>query len=116
MRISTAAIADEHRRCHLGHRRCPHLRLPPLSRHRLPHVHVAHLEPDGVVDDAVHDRVRVHAAAEPRVPVLLSEQRAQDGRRPLVAQLEKLASEEDPEPGLGDSQVDGPASSRCLTE
>ena len=42
------------------------------------------------MDDAVHDRVRVHAAAEPRVPVLLSELRAQDGRCPPVAQLEKL--------------------------
>ena len=42
------------------------------------------------MDDSVHDRVRVHAAAEPRVPVLLPELRAQDGRRPPVAQLEKL--------------------------
>lgn len=42
------------------------------------------------MDDAVHDRVRKHAAAEPRAPVLLSELRAQDGRRPPVAQLEKL--------------------------
>ncbi len=41
------------------------------------------------MDDTVHDRVRVHAA-EPRVPVLLSELRAQDGRCPPVAQLEKL--------------------------
>lgn len=67
-----------------------HLRLPTLSRHCLPHVHVAHLDPGGIVDDAVHDRVRVHAAAEPRVPVLLSELRAQDGRCPPVAQFEKL--------------------------
>ena len=45
--------------------------------------------PDGVVDDAVHDRVRVHAAAEPRVPVLLSDcvHRTVDAS---VAQLEKL--------------------------
>ena len=90
MRISTAAIADEHRRRRLGRRRCPRLRLPPLSRHRLPHVHVVHLEPGGVAGDAVHDRVRVHAAAELRVPVVLPELRAQDGRRPAVTQLEKL--------------------------
>ena len=36
-----------------------------------PHVGLAHVDPDRVVRDSVHDRVRVDPAAEPRVPVLL---------------------------------------------
>ena len=35
------------------------------------HVHLAGLDPEGVVDDAVHDRVGVDSAAEALVPVLL---------------------------------------------
>lgn len=79
----------EHRRRRHGHRRSPRLRPPPLSRHRLPHVHVAHLEPATVADDAAMI-ASVLTHAEPRVSVLLSELRAQDVRCPPVAQLEKL--------------------------
>lgn len=43
-----------------------------------PHVHLSHLYPRGVVDDAVHDGVGVDAAAEPGMPVLLLELRAED--------------------------------------
>ena len=46
----------------------------------LPHVGLAHVDPDRVVHDPVHDCVRVDPAAEPRVPVLLLELGAEDGR------------------------------------
>lgn len=51
--------------------------LPPLAV-LSPHVHLSHLYPRGVVDDAVHDAVGVDAAAEPVMPVLLLELRAED--------------------------------------
>lgn len=50
---------------------------PPLAV-LSPHVHLSHLYPRGVVDDAVHDAVGVDAAAEPVMPVLLLELRAED--------------------------------------
>lgn len=52
-------------------------RYPPLAV-LSPHVHLSHLYPRGVVDDAVHDAVGVDAAAEPVMPVLLLELRAED--------------------------------------
>ena len=54
------------------------------------HVHLAGLDPDGVVDDAVHDRVGVDSAAETPVPVLLRVLGAEHRRRRVVASLEQL--------------------------
>ena len=45
----------------------------------LPHVGLAHVDPDRVVHDPVHDRVGMHPAAEPRVLVLLLELGAEYG-------------------------------------
>lgn len=46
----------------------------------LPHVCLAHVDPYRFVRDPVHGRVRVDPADEPRVPVLLLELDAEDGR------------------------------------
>ena len=64
--------------------------LPFPVRPPLPHVGVAHVHPRRVVRDAVHDGVGVDATAEPRVPVLLPELRAEDRRARPVAQLHEL--------------------------
>ena len=47
--------------------------------------------------DPVHDRVGMHPAAEPRVPVLLLELGAEDGRGRAVPQLHQL-QQHGPEP------------------
>ena len=54
------------------------------------HVHVAGLDPEGVVDDAVHDGVGVDSGAEPLVPVLLGVLGAEHGGGVSVASLEEL--------------------------
>lgn len=46
----------------------------------LPHVCLAHVDPDRFVRDPVHGCVRVDPADESRVPVLLLELGAEDGR------------------------------------
>lgn len=46
----------------------------------LSHVCLALVDPDRFVRDPVHGRVRVDPADEPRVPVLLLELDAEDGR------------------------------------
>lgn len=60
-----------------GRGRLPKVALLPLAV-LSPHVHLSRLYPRGVVDDAVHDGVGVDAAAEPGMPVLLLELRAED--------------------------------------
>lgn len=47
----------------------------------LPHVCLAHVSPDRFARDPVNGRVRMDPADEPRVPVLLLELGAEDGRR-----------------------------------
>lgn len=47
----------------------------------LPHVCLAHVSPDRLARDPVYGRVRMDPADEPRVPVLLLELGAEDGRR-----------------------------------
>ena len=54
------------------------------------HVGAAGFDPDGVVDDAVHDRVGVDSAAEALVPVLLRVLGAEHGRGGVVAAFEEL--------------------------
>lgn len=56
----------------------------------LPHVGLAHVDPSRVVHDPFHERVGVDPAAEPRVPVLLLELGAEDGRGRAVPQLHQL--------------------------
>lgn len=46
----------------------------------LPHVCLAHVDPDRFARDPVHGRVRVDLADESRVPVLLLELGAEDGQ------------------------------------
>lgn len=58
-----------------------------------PHAHLAHADPCGAVDDAVHDGVGVDPAAEPGVPVLLAELGAEDGGRRAVAGLHEPGQE-----------------------
>ena len=53
----------------------------------LPHVGLAHVDPDRVVHDPAHDGVSMYPAAEPWVPVLLLELRAEYGRGRAVPQL-----------------------------
>lgn len=54
------------------------------------HVGLSHVDPDRVMRDPVHDGVRMEPTAEPRVPVLLLELSAEDGRRRAVPQLNQL--------------------------
>lgn len=56
----------------------------------LPHVGLAHVDPDRVVHNPVHNGVGMHPAAEPQVPVLLLELRAEYGRGRAVPQLQQL--------------------------
>ena len=80
LRFSTANVVIRHR---VRRAWAPHPALAPLARlgSKLPaHVELAHLDPCGAVHDAVHDRVGVHAAPEPCVPVLLSELGAEHRR------------------------------------
>ena len=56
----------------------------------LPHVGLAHVDPDRVVHDPVHDGVGMHPAAESRVPVLLLELDVEYGRGRAVPQLHQL--------------------------
>ena len=63
------------------------------SRHRRPHVHVARVDADGVVDDPVQYGVGVRSAAEPRVPVRHRVLGAPDGRGPVVPALDELQEE-----------------------
>lgn len=56
----------------------------------LAHVVAAGVDPDGVVDDAVHDRIGVDSRAEALVPVLLRVLGAEDGRGGVVAALEQF--------------------------
>ena len=91
-----------------GHRgrhwpRCPFI-ATGLSA-ALPHVGLAHVDPDRVVHDPVHDPVRVSPAAEPRVPVLLLELGAEDGRGCTVPQLHRLQRHR---PELGARLVEQP--------
>ena len=73
-------------------------KLPPLSRiftslldcpfrGQLPHVHLAHLDDDGVVHDAVHDGFRMRAGTHAAMPVLVGILRAVDGRGVVVAKV-----------------------------
>ena len=74
----------------------PLLFISPLSgalAHALAHVDLAHLHPDGVVHDAVNDRLGRGVASEPRVPVLALELGAEHGRALLVAALHHLQEE-----------------------
>lgn len=57
------------------------------------HVVVAGAHPDGVVHDAVHDRVGVRAAPEPFVPVLLLVLGAEDRAAGVVAAFHELEEE-----------------------
>ena len=56
----------------------------------LPYVGLSHVDPDRVVRDPFHNRVRVDTAAEPRMPVLLLELGAEDGRDRAAPQLHQL--------------------------
>lgn len=85
-RNSTADIAAGHRDRHWP--RCPFV-ATGLSAAQ-PHVGLAHVNPDRVVHDPVHDRVGMYPAAEPRVPVLLLELGAEDGRCRAVPRLHQL--------------------------
>ena len=58
-----------------------------------PHVHLAHVDPCGAVDDAVHDGVGAGAAAEPGVPALLPELCAEDRGGRAVTSLHELGQE-----------------------
>lgn len=71
----------------------------------LPHVGLAHVDPDRVVHDPVHDGVGMHPAAEPRVPVLLLELGAEYGRGRAVPQLHQLQQHR---PELGVRPVEQP--------
>lgn len=70
----------------------PEVALLPLAV-LSPHVHLSHLYPRGVVDDAVHDGVGVDAAVEPGMPVLLLELRAEDRGGLLESPLHHLEHE-----------------------
>lgn len=59
----------------------------------LPHFGLTHVEPDRVVHDPDHDRVRVDPAAAPRVPVFLLELGAEYGRSRAIPQLQQLRLE-----------------------
>ena len=54
------------------------------------HVDVAGLDPEGVVDDAVHDRVGVDPGAEALVPVLLRVLGAEHRRGRVVSAFEPV--------------------------
>lgn len=56
----------------------------------LAHVVRAGVDPEGVVHDAVHDRVGMHSEAGALVPVLLSVLRAKDGGAGVVAPLQQF--------------------------
>lgn len=58
-----------------------------------PHVHLAHADPCGAVDDAVHDGVGAGAAAGPGVPVLLAELCAEDRGGRAVTSLHEPGQE-----------------------
>lgn len=74
-----------------GGRHCPRCLFIAIGLSAaLPHVGLAHVDPDRVVHDPVHDGVGMHPATEPRVPVLLLELRAEDGRGGAVPQLHQL--------------------------
>lgn len=60
----------------------------------LPHVDVARGHPDGVVDDAAHDGIGLHAATQARVPVVLAELRAEDDGALHVLPLRYLEQED----------------------
>lgn len=64
--------------------------LPFPVRPPLPHVGVAHVDQRRVVRDAVHDSVGVDAAAQPCVPALFPELRAEYRRTRYVAELHEL--------------------------
>ena len=57
------------------------------------HVVFAGADGDGVVDDAVHDRVGGHVASEPPVPVLDGVLRAEHGADVVVPVLHDLEQE-----------------------
>lgn len=59
----------------------------------LPHVGLTHVEPDRVVHDPDHDRVRVDPAAAPRVTVFLLELGAEYDRNRAIPQLQQLRLE-----------------------
>lgn len=66
-----------------------------FSRFRLvsAHVVVAGVDGDGVVDDAVHDRVGGHVSSEPPVPVLDGVLCAEHGAGGVVAVFHDLEEE-----------------------
>ena len=59
------------------------------------HVLAAGIDPDGVVHDAVHNRIGVHPGAEALIPFLLGILRAEHGRSgiaPVLHQLQQHAA------------------------
>lgn len=61
--------------------------------HHLPHVDVPHLDPNGVVDDPVHDRLGMCPSSHAAVPLVNRVLGAVDGRRVVVAPLGELEEE-----------------------
>ena len=59
----------------------------------LPHFGLTHVEPDRVVHDPDHDRVRVDPAAAPRATVFLLELGAEYNRNRAIPQLQQLRLE-----------------------
>ena len=55
-----------------------------------PHVDLARLQPDGVMDDAVHDRIGMDPSAQPGVPVLLLVLGAEDRGLAVAPQFHEL--------------------------
>lgn len=63
------------------------------SRVRLAHVELTGLNPNRVVDDAVHDRICHRVGSQPGVPVRLLVLRAENGRGGVVPTLHELEDE-----------------------
>lgn len=87
LRSSTTVISRGHRSQHLY--RCPCIALV-TDLTVLSHVGLAHIGPDCVVRNSVHDGVRVDPVTELRAPVLLLELGAEYGRDGAVPQLRQF--------------------------
>ena len=66
--------------------------LPPCGV-VFPHVHGSGIEPDRVVDDAVHDGISMDATSQPGVPVILSVLRAEDGGSGVMPPFDQFEDE-----------------------